>query len=53
MASNIRWGDWGERKREVRGRDKGASTEELEAGRQRVTLTEITSTKERARPAVA
>jgi hypothetical protein len=40
----------GERKRE----DIGAcSTEELEAGRRSVTLAEITSTRERARTAVA
>ena len=33
--------------------DIGASTGELEAGRRSVTLAEMTSTRERARPAVA
>jgi hypothetical protein len=47
VASSIRWGDWGRE----RGRDKGASTEELEAGRRRVTLVEMTSASKRARAA--
>jgi hypothetical protein len=47
VASGIRWGDWGRE----RGRDIGASTEELEAGRRRVTLVEMTSVREKARTA--
>jgi hypothetical protein len=49
VASGIRWGDWGRE----RGRDIhiGASTEELEAGRRRVTLVEMTSVGEKARTA--
>jgi hypothetical protein len=40
-------GDWGRE----RGRDISASTEELEAGRRRVTLVEMTSVREKARTA--
>jgi hypothetical protein len=43
VASGIRWG-LGERKRG----DIGASTEELEAGRRRVTLAVMTKASERA-----
>ena len=46
-------GDWGLLFGGEKEGDIGASTGELGAGRRRVTLAEITSTRERARPAVA
>ena len=48
-ASSIKWGDWGYG--EEKEGDIGASTEELEAGRCRVTLVEMTNASERARSA--